>query len=303
MAATSTPLSEPLPDVLADPLASARPSSLWRDTLRNILRQRSAIFGLTVLVFLILVAIFAPVIATHDPNQPLIGIEPGARPRLPPCIHLLGCPEDQQQYLMGLDGNARDVFSRVVYGAQVDLQVGFLTVGFAIILGTLIGAIAGYAGGSSDNLLMRVMDVVLAFPSLLLAIAIVTVLGAGLINAQLAIGIVAIPVYARIMRSSVLSIREQDYVTASRALGESGAGIVSRTQSELVREALRRYFSGFPVVAATPAELAAIARGRAEFERGEYVRLDGLLNDPGTRRHKVRAKRSPKTPAKRSRAR
>ena len=228
MAATSTPLSEPLPDVLADPLASARPSSLWRDTLRNILRQRSAIFGVTVLVFLILVAIFAPVIATHDPNQPLIGIEPGARPRLPPCIHLLGCPEDQQQYLMGLDGNARDVFSRVVYGAQVDLQVGFLTVGFAIILGTLIGAIAGYAGGSSDNLLMRVMDVVLAFPSLLLAIAIVTVLGPGLINAQLAIGIVAIPVYARIMRSSVLSIREQDYVTASRALGESGGGILRR---------------------------------------------------------------------------
>ncbi len=228
MSVASTPLSEPLPDVLADPLASARPSSLWRDTLRNILRQRSAIFGLTVLTFLILVAILAPVIATHDPNQPLIGVEPGARPRLPPCIHVLGCPADQPQYLMGLDGNARDVYSRVVYGAQIDLQVGFLTVGFAIVLGTVIGAVAGYAGGGSDNLLMRLMDVVLAFPSLLLAIAIVTVLGPGLINAQLAIGIVAIPVYARIMRSSVLSIREQDYVTASRALGESGAGIIRR---------------------------------------------------------------------------
>ena len=110
----------------------------------------------------------------------------------------------------------------------MSLRIGFLTVGFAIVIGGLIGALAGYAGGKLDNLLMRIMDVLLAFPSLLLAIAIVTVLGSGLLNAQLAIGIVAIPVYARIMRGSVISIRERDFVTASRALGESSFGMLSR---------------------------------------------------------------------------
>jgi len=122
----------------------------------------------------------------------------------------------------------RDVFSRVVHGTRVSLRIGFLTVGFAIVIGGLIGALAGYAGGKLDNLLMRIMDVLLAFPALLLAIAIVTVLGSGLLNAQLAIGIVAIPVYARIMRASVLSIRERDFVTASRALGESSFGLLGR---------------------------------------------------------------------------
>ncbi len=120
------------------------------------------------------------------------------------------------------------MFSRVVHGTRVSLQIGFLTVGFAIVIGTLIGAVSGYFGGATDNILMRLMDVVLAFPALLLAIAIVTVLGTTLINAQLAIGIVAIPIYARIMRASVLSIKERDYVTASQALGESGRGILVR---------------------------------------------------------------------------
>jgi len=129
---------------------------------------------------------------------------------------------------MGLDGNVRDEFSRVVHGARVSLQVGFITVGFAILIGALLGAIAGYASGGADNVIMRFMDVLLAFPALILAIAIVTVLGPSLINAQLAIGIVAIPVYARVMRASVLTIREQDYVTASRALGESSAGVLFR---------------------------------------------------------------------------
>ena len=220
--------SEPFNAEIVDPLAGQKPVSLLRDTLRNILRQRSAIVGLTVLAFLVLVAIFASVIAPFDPTQTLLGIEDTAKPRLAPCIHLLGCPVNQPEHLMGLDGNARDVFSRVVFGSRVSLQIGFLTVGFAIILGTIIGSIAGFFGSRVDNLLMRLMDVLLAFPALLLAIAIVTVLGPGLINAQLAIGIVAIPVYSRVMRASVMSIRDQDFIAASRALGESSGGILLR---------------------------------------------------------------------------
>ena len=145
---------------------------------------------------------------------------------LQPCIHLLGCPTDRPQHIFGLDGNLRDEFSRVVHGARVSLQIGFVTVGFAIVIGTIIGAIAGYAGGWSDNILMRLMDIVLSFPSLLLAIAIVTVLGSSLINALIAIGIVAIPIYARVMRASVLATREADYIAASRALGESSRGLL-----------------------------------------------------------------------------
>ena len=204
-----------------------KPASLWRDTAASILRQRSAVIGLILLAALVLMAIFAPVVATHDPNRSLLG-EPGEQRRVGPCIHLLGCPEDQPQHLFGTDGNARDVYSRVVFGARTSLTVGLGAVVFAIVIGTAIGAIAGFVTGWADNGLMRLMDVVLAFPSLLLAIAIVTAAGRSLFNALVAIAIVSIPVYARIARSAVLSTREQDFVTASRALGESSIGILLR---------------------------------------------------------------------------
>jgi peptide/nickel transport system permease protein len=223
--------SEPLGTPLSEEVVSQRPASLWRDTLGSILRQRSAIAGLILLGILVLAAVFAGQLATHDPLQSMIGLESpvnGRLTRLPPCIHLLGCPASQPEHLLGLDGNARDLWSRILYGARVSLQIGFLTVGFAIIIGTLIGSIAGYAGGWADNIMMRIMDVLLAFPALVLAILIVTVVGTGLLQAQFAIGIVAIPVYARVMRASVLSIKERDFVVASRALGESSAGILFR---------------------------------------------------------------------------
>ncbi len=204
-----------------------RSNSLFRVTLRSILRQRSAIIGGTILIFLILVAIFAPLIAPYDPEEVLIGKE-DIRKRDPPCIHILGCPEDQPQHILGVDGNVRDEFSRVIFGTRVSLFIGFSTVGFAIIIGTLLGAIAGYIGGWVDNAIMRIMDVLLAFPSLLLAIAIVTVLGRGLQNALLAIAIVSIPRYARVIRGSVLSIKEQEFVSASRALGGGRAHILFR---------------------------------------------------------------------------
>jgi peptide/nickel transport system permease protein len=213
--------------LVVDPVAATRPASLWRDTIGGILRQRSSVVGLAILGLLVFTAIFAPLIATHNPN-PLLGVEPGVAQRAAPCIHLFGCPADKPQHIFGTDGNFRDVFSRVVYGARTSLVIGLAAIGFAIIVGTAIGAIAGYVGGWVDNTLMRLMDVLLAFPSLLLAIAIVTAVGASLINALFAIGIVSIPIYARVARASVLATKESDYVTASRALGESGFGILVR---------------------------------------------------------------------------
>lgn len=204
-----------------------RSNSLFRVTLRSIFRQRSAIIGGSILICLVLVAIFAPVLAPYDPEEVLIGKE-DIRKRAEPCIHLLGCPEDEPQHILGVDGNVRDEFSRVIYGTRVSLFIGFTTVGFAIIVGTILGALAGYIGGWVDNAIMRFMDVLLAFPSLLLAIAIVTVLGRGLQNALLAIAIVSIPRYARVIRGSVLSIREQEFVSASRALGGGHMHILIR---------------------------------------------------------------------------
>lgn len=204
-----------------------RSNSLFWVTLRSIGRQRSALIGGSILVLLVLVAIFAPLIAPYDPVEVLIGKE-DIRKRADPCIHLLGCPEDEPQHILGVDGNVRDVFSRVIFGTRVSLFIGFTTVGFAIIVGTILGAIGGYVGGWLDNVIMRLMDVLLAFPSLLLAIAIVTVLGRGLQNALLAIAIVSIPRYARVIRGSVLSIKEQEFVSASRALGGGDFHILFR---------------------------------------------------------------------------
>jgi peptide/nickel transport system permease protein len=194
-----------------------KPVSLWRTAWRRLFQRRSAMVGLAILGLLIGCAIFAPWIAPYDPQEVLLGAE-DVRPRDPPCIHLLGCPADQPQHLMGIDSNVRDEFSRVVFGARYSLVIGFVSVTFAILIGTALGALAGL-GGRADNPIMRVMDVLLAFPALLLAIAIVAVLGPGLLNALIAISIVSIPIYARVMRASVLSTRESDYVSASRALG------------------------------------------------------------------------------------
>jgi ABC-type dipeptide/oligopeptide/nickel transport system permease subunit len=210
-----------LVDILpAEKLRSERPVTLWGTARRRLVRRKSAIVGMFILGILVIIAIFAPLLAPYDPQQVLIGTEI-VKAREAPCVHLLGCPADQPQHLMGIDGNVRDEFSRVLYGARLSLIIGFTTVTFAIIIGTVLGALAGYMGGWVDNIIMRFMDVLLAFPSLLLAIAIVTILGPGLINALLAIGIVSIPAYARVMRSAVLTTREMEFVEASRSLGGS----------------------------------------------------------------------------------
>ena len=210
--------AETVPEPRAlEPVAARAGRTPLQDTLRRLARHRSAQFGFIILSFLILVAIFAPLLAPYDPIKPLRD----SKPRAAPCIHLLGCPASQAQHIFGIDGNSRDLLSRIIYGSRLSLEIGVATVTFAIIIGMTLGAAAGYTGGWVDNIIMRVMDVLLAFPSLLLSIAIVSVLGQGLINALLAISFVSIPVYARIVRASVLQVKEQDFISASRALGAS----------------------------------------------------------------------------------
>jgi ABC-type dipeptide/oligopeptide/nickel transport system permease subunit len=186
-----------------------------REAFRRLVRHRSAQIGMFILGILVLCAIFAKQISPYDPIQLLRDVQR----REPPCVHLFGCDEDRPEHLFGIDGNSRDLFSRVIYGSRLSLQVGLATITFAIIIGGMIGAVAGFVGGWLDDALMRTMDVLMAFPSLLLAIAIVSALGTGLINALLAIGIVSIPRFARLVRSTVISIKEQDFVTAARSIG------------------------------------------------------------------------------------
>jgi peptide/nickel transport system permease protein len=191
--------------------ADVKTRSRWQDFRRTFLSNRLALFGLIVLSIFILMAIFAPLVAPYDPlAQDLEGKFAG--PSL--------------QHPLGQDELGRDILSRVIYGARISLTAGLAAVAIATTAGTLIGMLAGYFGGHSDSLLMRLMDVILAFPSILLAIIIVSVLGPSLVNAMLAIGIVFIPQMARVVRSAVISVRERDYIEAERALGAGNAQII-----------------------------------------------------------------------------
>ena len=184
------------------------------NVFRKLLRHPSATIGASIILFFVIVAIFAPFIATHDPMQAEIA------------KRLKG---QSGEHYLGTDGTGRDVFSRIVYGSRISLKVGFIAITFSLGFGTLFGAIAGYFGGWLDNLIMRVMDMMLAMPSILLAMVIVTILGQSLTNAIIAVSIVYIPQYARILRASVLKVRELDYVTAAKAIGASDIRILITT--------------------------------------------------------------------------
>jgi peptide/nickel transport system permease protein len=208
-------------------MLTEKPTSQWALTLRRFRGRRSGMIGLGIVTFLIIIAVFAPMISPYDPNEVLIGKE-DVGPREKPCVHILGCDPEKPQHILGTDANVRDEFTRIVFGARVSLTLGFFTVTIALVVGTFFGAVAGYVGGWFDNVTMRVMDVILGFPSLLLALVIVSVLGPGLQNALIAIAVVSIPAYARVTRAQVLSIKETDFVAASKALGASGRQIIVR---------------------------------------------------------------------------
>lgn len=184
-----------------------------RKLVRSFIRNRTATIGTGMIIFFIFIALFAPLLAPHDP------IEANAD---------VGLNKPSLKFPLGTDKNGRDILSRIIYGSRISLQVGIIAVGLAIVIGSIFGLLSGYYGGWLDNLIMRLMDIMLALPSILLAIVVVAALGPNLFNAMIAVSVVSIPAYARILRASVLTIREQEYVLAARAIGANDLRILIR---------------------------------------------------------------------------
>lgn len=185
----------------------SRLKSMW-DALR---KNKAALFGLFVIIVLIIIAIIGPYITPYDPNEQILL----DKSQTPSAAHWFGT-----------DNLGRDIFSRVIVGTRVSLFVGVSAVAFSLVLGTIFGSIAGYFGGKIDAFIMRIMDIMLSIPSILLAVTLMAALGKGLDKAIIAIGVVSIPEYARIIRSSILSVKENDYVAAARVLGNSDTRII-----------------------------------------------------------------------------
>lgn len=197
-----TPIPEQPDDTVISP---------WREAFWQLKKNKLAVFGAFIIIFFVLVAIIAPFIAPYGYDE----LHAGER---------LTGPSTQNWF--GTDDLGRDIFTRIVYGARISLFVGFFSVTGALVMGTLLGVIAGFFGRWIDLLISRIFDVLLAFPSILLAIAIVAILGPSLQNALLAIAIINIPIFGRLVRSRVLSIREEEYILAAKALGVKNSRIL-----------------------------------------------------------------------------
>ncbi|MBB3964693.1 MULTISPECIES: ABC transporter permease subunit [Rhizobium] len=197
---------------------SAQPSGLsefWYYFSRN----KGAVIGLVIFVFVLLLAIFAPWVAPHDPNVP------SGMQRVPPAWAEGG----NSQFLLGTDAVGRDMLSRLIFGTRFSLFIGLVVASLSAVAGVLLGLIAGYFRGRTDTVIMRVMDIILAFPSLLLALVLVAVLGPGLLNAMIAISIVNQPHFVRLTRAAVISEREKEYVVASRVAGAGTLRLMFKT--------------------------------------------------------------------------
>lgn len=185
----------------------------WVEVWVRLKRNKMALAGLIILLILFIVAILSPIIAPYDFAKQNLR-ETFRSPSL--------------QHIFGTDEFGRDIFSRVIYGARISLLIGFMVVGISLIVGGFLGAIAGFYGGFADNAIMRLMDMILAIPSLLLAIAIIAALGPGLVNLMIAVGIANIPGYARTVRAAVMSIKNMEYIEAARAAGSSDLRIIMK---------------------------------------------------------------------------
>lgn len=184
-----------------------------KEILRRFFKNKAAVFGLIVIILLILCALFPQVIAPYSYDKQNL-----KEHFLPPSA----------THFFGTDDFGRDIFSRIVYGARISLSIGFASVSFSCVIGILLGAVSGYYGDVIDNLMMRLIDIVLAIPNILLAMSIVAALGTGFRNLIIAIGVSAIPGYARIVRASVLSEKEKEYVEAAKSIGTSNFKIIVR---------------------------------------------------------------------------
>lgn len=204
----NAPTLPPEPSVNESNEALDRPI---RDTWRALLRHRSAVIGGIIILFFIFLALIAPLLLPYGYNQ----IDADARLQAPSAEHWFGT-----------DDLGRDIFARVVYGARISLWVGFFAITGSIVAGSLLGLIAGFYGGWRDAVISRFFDILLAFPSILLAIAIVAMLGPSLQNAMYAIAIINIPTFGRLMRSRVMSVKNEDYVLAARAVGMRNSRIL-----------------------------------------------------------------------------
>jgi peptide/nickel transport system permease protein len=188
----------------------------WADTRQRLLRNPSAVVGLILIAIFVLVAVFAPLLAPYPPGeQDLSLIRPGVVPGPSP------------EHLLGVDQLGRDILSRIIYGARSSLVIGLVSLGFGALVGLLLGATAGALGGHFDTAIMRFMDMMLAIPSLLFAIGIAAAIGRSLTAVIIAIGVVNVPIFARLLRGSMLSQRESDYVLAARSIGVKRSRIVA----------------------------------------------------------------------------
>jgi len=187
----------------------------WTDARQRLLRSPSSVIGLVLIGLFVFVAVFAPLLAPYEPgDQNLSVIRPGVY------------PGPSAEHLLGVDQLGRDILSRIIYGARTSLVIGLVSLGFGAVVGLTIGSLAGAFGGRVDTVLMRLMDMMLAIPGLLLAIGVAAAIGRGLTAVMIAIGVVNVPVFARLLRSSMLSQRESDYVLAARSLGVKRGRIV-----------------------------------------------------------------------------
>ena len=187
------------------------PASLWTDALRRLRRNRAAVGGGIAVVLIALLAILAPVVAPYDPIK--VTASEALRPPSP-------------SHPFGTDQFGRDILTRVLYGGQISLRIGLISVGIASLAGIILGLVAGFYGGTVGAVIMRLIDMLLAFPGILLALAIVGLLGPSLVNLMIAVGIANIPHYTRVVRASVLSIKSSVYVDAARVIGCGDARIM-----------------------------------------------------------------------------
>ncbi|MNC24904.1 Glutathione transport system permease protein GsiD [compost metagenome] len=198
-------------DVTPKAVPADKASGPWRDAWKSFRKNKTAMLGLCIIVFFVLIALLAPLIAPYGfKEQELVN-----RLKAPSAGHWFGT-----------DDLGRDMFTRIIYGARISLWVGFFAVIGSIIAGTFLGILAGFYGKWIDMLISRLFDILLAFPSILLAIAIVAILGPSLQNALYAIAIVNIPTYGRLVRAKVLSLKSEEYITAARAIGMTNTRIL-----------------------------------------------------------------------------